>query len=608
MKILGIHANTHDSGCALIVDGRLIYAASQERFDRHKMSEAPPIEAIDAALATTGITASQIDFLAISDDLSAQEFSQKGSEHKKRMLDEALPAALRHYWHRPLRLWKFYKGHRFSKGIRRGQYRADRLEAARKHLQAKGFRGRQKTYEHGYCHAASAYYCSGVDKSCKCLVFVNEGGSFINSASVYIAQDGQVRKILDIPTTHSPGVFYTTITRLLGFRPGRHEGKITGLAAMGDPSVLGDLARELFHLEAGRDDYYLSPLVYLWWRDYRKMRPGRPLPRPLRGHSREDIAAAWQIALEEAVTGLVQRYLKRYPDVRHVALAGGTHGNVKLNQRINELDQIEEIYVHPGMGDCGQPVGAALACWAETNEHAAPFRHETACLGPGVDPEEIRTLSNEYELVFEETDDLADAVADLLAQKKVVGICRGAMEYGPRALGNRSILYTPTDPAVNDWLNQQLKRTEFMPFAPVTLIESVDECYVNGGKSAYTAGFMTVCYDCTDYMKRTQPAVVHVDGTARPQYIARGQNPFYYDVVANFQRRTGLPSVVNTSFNMHEEPIVRTAADALSAFVASNLDALVLEDKLLLREKNQVLRQKMAIFEEKDERSVSDEI
>ena len=182
----------------------------------------------------------------------------------------------------------------------------------------------------------------------------------------------------------------------------------------------------------------------------------------------------------------------------------------------------------------------------------------------------------------------------------MVALCRGAMEYGPRALGNRSILYTPTDPAVNDWLNKQLRRTEYVrepraPVpAPVTLIEEAPKCYVNGLKSAHTSSFMTVCYDCTDYMARTQPAVVHVDGTARPQYISREQNPFYYDIVSCFRDRTGLPSVVNTSFNMHEEPIVCTAEDALEAFVASHLDALVLADRLLLRESNPQLPQKLA--------------
>ena len=575
-----------------MIDGRLAYAASQERFDRQKMSSAAPVEAVDAALAFVGIDARDLDYLAVSDDLGAGGYARCGSTHKGRILDETLPEAMRYFRWRPLRLWKFYEGHRFSKGTRTGHRRAAHVEAARQHLIDRGFRGKQCSYEHGYCHAATGYYCSGFDR---CLVFVNEGSSFINSCSAYLASDGRVEKILDIPTTHSPGLFYSTLTKLLGFRPNRHEGKITGLAALGDPAVLGDLARGLFHLKDDADDFYLSPLVYLWWRDYRKLKPGRPLPRELRDHTREDMAAAWQLALEEAITGLVARYLERYPDIHHVALAGGVHGNVKLNQRINELDGVDEIYVHPGMSDCGQPVGAALACWAE-HGGGTPFHHETVCLGSDLCPDEIETLARDYELVFEPTggmDELSDRVADLLADKKVVGVCRGRMEYGPRALGNRSILYTPTDPAVNDWLNQQLGRTEFMPFAPVTLIEHAEQCYVDGGKSAYTAGFMTVCYDCTDYMKQSQPAVVHVDGTARPQYISRRQNPFYYDVVRKFHDRTGLPSVVNTSFNMHEEPIVRTPWDALRAFVASNLDALVLQDRLLLREKNDTARQKL---------------
>ena len=382
----------------------------------------------------------------------------------------------------------------------------------------------------------------------------------------------------------------------MGFRPARHEGKITGLAALGDPDVLGDYARGLFHIEEDRDDFYLSPDVHLWRWDYRKRRPGRALPTPLRPYSREDIAAAWQVALEQAVVALVERYLKRYPDIRHVALAGGVHGNVKLNQRINELDTVEEIYVHPGMSDCGQPVGAALACWADVTDNPRPFRHDTVYLGSAPDRDEIDRLARDYELVFEDAaeDDLPGRVAQLLAENKIVALCRGKMEYGPRALGNRTIMYAATDPSVNDWLNRQLRRTEFMPFAPVTLIEDAETCYVNGRKSAYTAGFMTVCYDCTDFMKRNSPAVVHVDGTARPQYISRRQNPFYYDVLAEYKKLTGIPSVVNTSFNMHEEPIVCTADDAIKAFVASNLDALVLEDKLLLRDNNPTLRRRLA--------------
>ena len=189
--------------------------------------------------------------------------------------------------------------------------------------------------------------------------------SYLGPGYIYSGDNEEIwEKILDIPWPHSPGRFYETITLLLGFRPARHEGKITGLAALGDPDVLADYARGLFHIEEDRDDFYLSPDVHLWRWDYRKRKPGRALPTPLRPYSHQDIAAAWQVALEQAVVALVERYLRRYPDIRHVALAGGVHGNVKLNQRINELDAVEEIYVHPGMSDCGQPVGAALACWA----------------------------------------------------------------------------------------------------------------------------------------------------------------------------------------------------------------------------------------------------
>ena len=591
MKILGLHANTHDSGCALIDNGRLVYAANQERFDRVKMSKASPVEAVEALLRTTGVAPEEIDYLAVSDDIGAEGYRSARKRFTRITLDTTFRAARSYYARRPWSLLKYWRHFRFRGKKKSARRHDERVRRPKAYLADRGFGGEVRSYEHGFCHAATAYYPSGFEE---CLLFVMEGASFINASSVYLGRDEKIEKLLDIPWPHSPGVFYATVTLLLGFTPTRHEGKITGLAAQGDPTVLGDLARSLFRLHPEKDGFRISPLIHIWYWDYQAKRRPDALPKELRGHRREDIAAAWQIALEEAVVGLVERYLKRYPHVRHVGLAGGVHGNVKLNQRINALDPIEEIYVHPGMSDCGQAAGAALACWAEVAGDSPPSRLQNVYLGPPPDPREIDNLADKLQLVFEPTDRLPDRIAELLTQGKVVALCRGAMEYGPRALGNRSILYTPTDPAVNDWLNKQLRRTEFMPFAPVTLIEEAPKCYVNGLKSAHTSSFMTVCYDCTDYMARTQPAVVHVDGTARPQYISREQNPFYYDIVSCFRDRTGLPSVVNTSFNMPEEPIVCTAEDALEAFVASHLDALVLADRLLLRESNPQLPQKLA--------------
>jgi carbamoyltransferase len=594
MNIVGVHFNTHESGAAVLRDGSLICALSQERLDRQKMSDAPPAEALVAALHDAELTPADVDHLAISDDIGVEGYYNSRVAFKKAQFRETWFKAIPYFGWKLWRLGEYYRRMLIT-NHRSSAKRQRRWDALLEDLKKQGFGGGIHSYEHGYNHACTAYYCSGFQD--ECLVFVMEAAGFINASSVYLGKNGRLEKILDIPWPHSPGRFYETITLLLGFRPARHEGKITGLAALGDPAVLGDYARELFHLCDDRDDVYLSPLIHLWRWDYRRRKEGRALPKPLQNYSREDIAAAWQAALEETIVGLVRRYLRRYPQIRRVALAGGVHGNVKLNQRINELEQIEEIYVHPGMGDCGQPVGAALACWAELDDDPRPFRHETVYLGPAPDAKDIERLTDEYQLVFEDTnndDDLAQRVADLLAEHNIVAVCRGKMEYGPRALGARTIMYAATDPSVNDWLNRQLKRTEFMPFAPVTLIEDAEKCYVQGNKSAYTAGFMTVCYDCTAEMKTKSPAVVHVDGTARPQYISREQNPFYYDVLKQYRRRTGISSVVNTSFNMHEEPIVCTAADALKAFVASNLDALVLEEKLLLKGRNPVLREKLA--------------
>jgi carbamoyltransferase len=595
MNIVGIHFNTHESGAAVLHDGALVCALSQERLDRQKMSDATPAEALWTALDDAGLSPADVDHLAVSDDIGVEGYYNSRVAFKKAQFRETWATAIPYFGWKFWRLGEYYR-RMLATNRHSSAKRQRRWDALLDDLRKQGFRGEIHSYEHGYNHACTAYYCSGFQD--ECLVFVMEAAGFINASSVYLGRNGRLEKILDIPWPHSPGRFYETITLLLGFRPARHEGKITGLAALGDTAVLGDYARDLFHLCDDRDDVYLSPLIHLWRWDYRRRKEGRALPKPLRNYSKEDIAAAWQMALEEALVGLVRRYLQRYPHIRRVALAGGVHGNVKLNQRINELEQVEDLYVHPGMSDCGQPVGAALACWAEreADSNPKPFRHETVYLGPAPDAKEIRRLTNEYQLVFEDAkndDELAQRVADLLAANRIVALCRGRMEYGPRALGARTIMYAATDPSVNDWLNKQLKRTEFMPFAPVTLIEDAERCYMRGQKSAYTAGFMTVCYDCTDEMKKQSPAVVHVDGTARPQYISREQNPFYYDVLKKYKQRTGIPSVVNTSFNMHEEPIVCTAADALKAFVASNLDALVLEDRLLLKERNPSLREKL---------------
>jgi len=208
-------------------------------------------------------------------------------------------------------------------------------------------------------------------------------------------------------------------------------------------------------------------------------------------------------------------------------------------------------------------------------------RIQDVYLGPDYTNDEIMAAIDESGFEAEHFENIEQKSAQIIADGGVVARFNGRMEYGPRALGNRSVLYQPTDPSVNDWLNKRLGRTEFMPFAPVTLAEYADKCYEGIDGARYPAEFMTVTFDCTQWMKDTCPAVVHIDGTARPQLIERNANPSYYKIVDEYRKITGLPSVVNTSFNMHEEPIVCSPSDAIRSFADGRLDYLAIGNYLL---------------------------
>jgi carbamoyltransferase len=303
---------------------------------------------------------------------------------------------------------------------------------------------------------------------------------------------------------------------------------------------------------------------------WRPQTPGDRFYSFVARYTKEQVAAATQQALEEAMVEFVKHHVLD-TGVGHVAVAGGTFANVAVNRRIAELPEVASLFVYPNMGDGGLPVGAALGAAG-----AAPARLPHVYLGPSFDDRHIEHLLEGSGLDYDRPADLSRQVAQLIADKKVVARCDGAMEWGPRALGNRSILYRPDDPAVNDWLNKRLQRTEFMPFAPMTLAEHAPALYRGLDKAAEAARFMTVCFEVSDDMKRDCSGVVHVDGTARPQVLHREDNPGMYELLAAFCDITGLHTIVNTSFNMHEEPIVCSPEDALRAWQAADLDALVL--------------------------------
>ena len=297
----------------------------------------------------------------------------------------------------------------------------------------------------------------------------------------------------------------------------------------------------------------------------------------LKKYSKKDIAAATQKRLEDVVLDFIKYNIKKKTKL---ALAGGVFANVKLNQKISELNKIEKIFVFPNMGDGGLSVGTAALSFYKKKKYL-PRKIDNMYLGPKFSNKEILNQIKKYKLKALKIKNPSKFIANEISEGKVVGIFQGRMEFGPRSLGNRSIIVQAKDVSVNDWLNKKLKRTEFMPFAPITLIENKDEYYKDIQKKELCMKFMTITVDCKKKALAKFPAAVHIDNTARPQLIDKKYNSLLYDLILNYKKITNSGTLINTSFNMHEEPIVCSPKDALRAFKLGNLDYLFIGNYIL---------------------------
>jgi carbamoyltransferase len=370
---------------------------------------------------------------------------------------------------------------------------------------------------------------------------------------------GRIQRLHGFRFPHSLGTMYENVTGALGFRPDRHAGKIVGLAAYGDPKVLADVL--LARIEQKDGDYRIRQNLNVRFTQHLAAR-----------FPKIDVAAAYQHVLEVVACNMVAHWA-RQTGLRDLVLSGGVTANVKMNQRLHALDAIDRTFVYPDMGDGGCGTGYALQLsWPEGK--VEPIRD--VYLGPSYSDAEIRAELEQQGLAFTQPPDLAAEVARRIHAGEVIGRFDGRMEYGPRALGNRSVLYHAREPAVNQWLNQRLGRTEFMPFAPVTTWEARERCYVGLEGAEHAAEFMTITFDCTPWMREMCPAAVHVDGTARPQLIRKEINPGYHRILTEYEKLSGIPTLINTSFNIHEEPIVCSPEDAIRAWSDGHLEVLAL--------------------------------
>lgn len=544
----------------MLEDGHVLSAVNEERLNRRKMFWGPPLLSMQAALEIAGVEPRAIDCVAQS------SITGGGGVHDDFMHPPTVKKFVEVISTLPFSHTDFVKNGylQVSKRFRKDAIVDDRL----RHL---GIRAAKRYMEHHHCHATTAYYCAPfVATPQDVLVVTADGvGDGICHSVNTVASNHKIIRQHESMIFHSIAEIYGYVTHNLGFRYNRHEGKITGLAAYGDPEKTLPIFRSIMGFDP--KTLKLRSRLRAWGR------PGaRKLHLLLQGYKREDIASGLQRAVEEVISGMITTAVRRY-EKRLVCLAGGLFSNVRLNQFIREIPEVEEVYVHPGMGDTGQGLGAALALWACLESSPKPVPLRNVYLGPSYDDIEIETALREARVVYRRAKDIHAETAELLARKLVVARLVGRMEYGPRALGHRTIYFHAADRSVNDWLNKRLQRTEFMPFAPIVLRERAGEFFVDWDPDhSAAANFMTMTYNVTRKGLEVAPAAVHVDDTARPQTVTREDNPDAYAILAAYEACTGVPLLINTSFNMHEEPIVCTPADAVRAFLQGHLDALAI--------------------------------
>lgn len=510
----------HDSGCALIVDGEIKFVIEEEKLTGIKAcyrQNTFPHESLAAIEKATGITLFNCDHIVAA---RAHSF-------------EDLP--------------EIYKKPEIAAKI--------------------------QTFSHHACHALGSYYTSGM--AGKVISLSLDGAGLRSRSKIYLCDNG----LTDLVSS-SWYMTASTLANLWGFATNRmgwlilkDEGKLVGLAGHGQ---VNKKIYDYFSYCLRYED--LSHKCTGWFSKhdfiYQKLEKDGWFTEP---QKRADFAATLEKFSEDMVYKMLVDMKFKFPEYKKLCLSGGLFANVKLNQFINESNLYDEIYIHQAMGDSGLFLGAALLKAYELKEIKEPLKPKNVYWGESFSKERWLSILESNPTVKTRRFDF-DYVANLINEGKVVGLFQGRTEYGPRALGNRSIIVKPTDPETHQKLNQRLKRTEIMPFAPSVLSEYAEDIF-DCDKSKYTAEFMTLCYKTKPGWVSKIPAVVHpIDKSARPQILKREANPFYYDIIDAYRKVSGFPIVLNTSFNAHGEPINNYPSQVIKHLLDGSVDFIVTED------------------------------
>jgi carbamoyltransferase len=577
MNILGINAYHGNASAAIVCDGQLIAAVEEERFNRVKYAAGFPAAAIRYCLKEAGLTLADVDHVAVPRNPYARLLT-------KLFYAARMPSFARE---RMKVLAKFT-------GIREAL--ATAFDANPEKLKATFHR-----VEHHVAHLASSFYCSPFEQAA--LLSADGLGDF--ASSMWGAGYGPRMNVhASIAFPHSLGLYYSAVTQYLGFLKFGDEYKVMGLAAYGEPEFLEEF-REIVrssgagfslnlkyftHHRTGPEMSWAeadkTPVLGKLYSDHlaELLGPARSTEEQIE-QRHKNLASSLQGRLEEVYLGML-RHLAETTRMKSVCLAGGVAFNCVANGKIPKETPFENVYVHPAAGDAGLAVGAAQYIWHQILGNPRSFAMEHAYWGPGYSIEETREAidtaklsGNGHEVAQLEEKPLLERTAKIIGEGKILGWFQGRAEWGPRALGNRSIVADPRRPEMKEVLNRRIKHREiFRPFAPSILAEASGEWFEN----SHPSPFMTMAYPVRAAKRDKIPAPTHVDGTGRLQTVTKTANPRYWELIKEVERQTGVPVVLNTSFN-DNEPIVCKPQEAIDCFLRTRMDALVLGDFLITK-------------------------
>ncbi len=562
MDILGLSCYYHDAAACLLRDGEVIAAVEEERLSRRKHDASFPINAIEYCLYQGGITAHDLDYVVFHEK-PYLKFERILYNHVAQFPHglESFRSAMKSWFKE--KLW-------IASDVRR------RLK----------YRGKVLFGEHHLSHAASSFFVSPFDEA---AVLTLDGVGEWTTAATGVVRGTTLTLDQEVRFPDSLGLLYSAITAYLGFEVNEGEYKVMGMAAYGRPRYADQVRRLIrwspdgaFRLDLRYFAFqralrsYTDALVDLFG-------PPRPPDSDAGfGDRYADIAASVQQVTEEIMVAAATA-LRRRTGLRNLCMAGGVALNVLANARVLQEAGFDDLYIQPAAGDAGACIGAAAYLYHHVLGRPRTFQMRHAYTGPCFGDDDIRAFLDEHGIAYELHDRVAlvEAVADALAAGQVVGWFQGRMEFGPRALGSRSILASALHPEMKDILNAKIKHREpFRPFAPVCPLEDAPVYF----ETSHPSPFMLLVARVRPEHRATIPAVTHADGTARLQTVTDEENGIYYDLVKAFGQRTGVPVLVNTSFNVRGEPIVCTPREAYNCFAHTDIDLLVLGNALVRRD------------------------